>query len=95
MPRLRPEVIVPLRSTGGWARSLLLSCCAFIMFVTALDAMRYAARCHRETPRVHRVQRAAQPAPTPVVREQASPRRCQVVGPYQKICQPATSPDRR
>lgn len=51
-PRLRPEVIIPLRSGAGWARTLLLGCCAFIMFVTTVDALRYAARrdCRAEKP---------------------------------------------
>ena len=46
-PRLRPEVIIPLRTSASWARTMLLSCCAFIMFVTTVDALRYAS--HRNT----------------------------------------------
>jgi hypothetical protein len=42
MPRLRPEVILPIRPAGTWARSVLLTCCTFIMFATAVDAMRWS-----------------------------------------------------
>lgn len=42
MSRLRPEVIVPIRPAAHWARSVLFSCCAFIMFATAIDAMRWS-----------------------------------------------------
>ena len=57
-PRLRPEVILPLRTGSTWARSLLLSCCAFIMFVTTVDALRYASQRAPER-RVHVVRPAA------------------------------------
>ena len=46
-PRLRPEVILPLRTSSAWARTLLLSCCAFITFVTTVDALRYASQRDR------------------------------------------------
>jgi hypothetical protein len=62
--RLRPEVIIPLRSGAGWARTLLLSCCAFIMFVTTADALRYASQ--RETQRRIRIER---PAAAPLDRD--------------------------
>ena len=60
-PRLRPEVILPLRTSSAWARTLLLSCCAFIMFVTTIDALRYAS------------QREARPRPAAVAHPAARP----------------------
>ncbi|HUS68339.1 MAG TPA: hypothetical protein VMZ28_27580 [Kofleriaceae bacterium] len=81
-PRLRPEVIIPLRTGSAWARTLLLSCCAFIMFVTTVDAMRYASQRERVPTRVYE-------------REAAKPKKlCQISGhPAIRIpCDRITSP---
>ena len=95
-PRLRPEVILPLRTGSTWARSLLLSCCAFIMFVTTVDALRYASQRAPER-RVHVVRpaAAAEPAATAVEREATKPKkRCLISGhPALSVpCDGTTSP---